>query len=87
MSNTEKSPDAAAIDASISVLGEDEGEAKVASIETTAGAQGPGSVERADTGRQGAQENLEAPIRESDGAGRAADGASVERPGSDPDLI
>jgi hypothetical protein len=77
MSNTSKTqPDPAAIDASISVLGEEGGEPKVASIER----EGSGRAE------SGAQETLEAPITETEG-GRAADDGSVERPGDDPDLI
>ncbi|KQT64096.1 MULTISPECIES: hypothetical protein [unclassified Aureimonas] len=90
MSNTPKTqPDPAAIDASISVLGEEGGEPKVASIDGGTGAESHGSVERAGSGRtsEGAQENLEAPITETEGAGHAPDGGSVERPGSDPDLV
>lgn len=90
MSNTSKTqPDPAAIDASISVLGEEGGEPKVASIDSGLGAESRGSLEEAGSGRtaEGAQENLEAPIVEGEGVGRSRDGGSVERPGSDPDLV
>lgn len=90
MSNTPKTqPDPAAIDASISVLGEEGGEPKVASIDRAPGTEPRGSVERAGSGRtaEGAQENLEAPIAETEGTGRSPDGESVERPGSGPDLV
>jgi hypothetical protein len=87
MSNTQKQPDSDAIDASISVLGEDGGEPKVASIDRSASHETSASVESVRADSAGAQENLEAPIHESEEAARSTDGGSVERPGSDPDLV